>query len=199
MSPAALAASIVWAIAMSLLARLPLGRAERAKILSLTLSCCAVMVATALPFVFRPQGEAIGRAATLGMLVATGIVDCRTGYLFDVATLPTAAVVLAVAIATGAMTAALHAFFAIALPIGVLAAWSRGTWIGWGDVKAVLSIVIAFGVAESLVTLIVASVSGIVHARAARSRSIPFGPHLAFGAAAAALFGPMFDPVFMEG
>jgi prepilin signal peptidase PulO-like enzyme (type II secretory pathway) len=198
MSPAALAASLGWAVAMARLARLPLSPIERTGILSFAQSCCLIALATTLPFMCRPQNEAAGRAAALGMLVATGIVDCRMGYIFDAATLPTAVVVLAVAIVTGAVAPALHAFFVVELPIGVLAAWSRGTWIGWGDVKAILSIVIAFGVAESLLALILASIAGIAEAHATKSRSVPFGPHLAFGALAAAILGPMIDPMFVE-
>jgi prepilin signal peptidase PulO-like enzyme (type II secretory pathway) len=133
------------------------------------------------------------------MLVATGAVDYRTGYIFDFATLPSAAISLAVAVATGSVSPAAHALFSIGVPIGALAAWSRGTWIAWGDIKAIFSIVIAFGVTESLLTLIVASLSGILHARALGARSIPFGPHMALGAAIAVAVGPLLDPILMEG
>jgi prepilin signal peptidase PulO-like enzyme (type II secretory pathway) len=199
MTPAVFAGATAWSIAMLQLARLPLSPIERARVFPWNASFCAILLATSLPFLCRTQPDAIGRAATLGMLVATGMVDYETGYIFDAATLPAAAIALLAAVAAGTTTSAIQGLCLIGLPIAILAAWSRGTWIAWGDIKAILSIVIAFSLPESLATLMLASCTGIVHVCAVRSRSIPFGPHMAFGAAVAAVLGPIINPMFAEG
>jgi prepilin signal peptidase PulO-like enzyme (type II secretory pathway) len=199
MTPAVFAGAMAWSIAILELARLPLSSIERRRLFPWTVSFCVILLATFLPFLCRTEPNAVGRAATLGMLVATGMIDYETGYIFDTATVPTAVIAISAAVAAGATTSAVHGLCLIGLPITVVAASSRGTWIAWGDIKAILSIVIAFGFPESLVTLMLASCTGIVHACASRSRSIPFGPHMAFGAAAAAVLGPMINPIFAEG
>jgi len=136
-------------------------------------------------------GSALAEGTAGVMLAAAAPVDVKTGYLFDSVTLPAATLCILIAALERTTTSAFWGVAAIVAPLAVLAFISRGGWIGWGDVKACLSLAIAFGGVGSAMALFIASVSGLAaHAmRLHRGRSIPFGPHLAAGAATVIIFG----------
>jgi prepilin signal peptidase PulO-like enzyme (type II secretory pathway) len=131
--------------------------------------------------VARPE-EALARGAVLVALAVGAVADARTGYIFDCITLPAAAAGIVIAQVAHDVDSAVGAL-AIVLPFALFAAAS---WIGWGDVKAIFSLAIAFGPFESSLALFVACLCGIVYARARGRRScpsrIPFVPPLATGA-----------------
>ena len=119
--------SALWAIAMVYLSRRPLSEGAVRGLPSFGLCCLLVAAATMLPFGFRAPTEALGRALVLGMLCATGIVDLRTGFIFDLATVPCAGVSVAVA-AFAAPGFTTLAACSVVLPIAGLAACSRGAF-----------------------------------------------------------------------
>jgi prepilin signal peptidase PulO-like enzyme (type II secretory pathway) len=182
------AAICAWSVAVAHLAATPLPSRD-GRILSFT------MLGALLPLLTRSPAGAVGESVTLAMLVATGIVDARCGFIADIATLPTAAISIALAVVSAHASAAATAVLALVVPLALLEAASRGTWIGRGDLKAMFSLAVAFGLVESSLALAVASFSGLAVARWRRTRSVRFGPHLAAGAIVAALFGPLL-PTF---
>jgi leader peptidase (prepilin peptidase) / N-methyltransferase len=125
--------------------------------------------------------------ATAGVAVA-GLVDARTGSIYDplTASMLLASLVLAVvngsaidgccgAAAVGAMLLALHAI-------------SKGRGMGLGDVKLGVALGMALGVASGLTAIALAFVFGgsygawlLATRRAQRNTSIRFGPFIAAG------------------
>jgi prepilin signal peptidase PulO-like enzyme (type II secretory pathway) len=181
---ASVAAVCAWSVAASHLAATPLCVPDR-RLLPFT------MLSALLPLLCRPPIEAAGESVVLAMLVATGLVDARCGFIADAATLPTAAISIALALITTHATSGAIAVLALLAPLAFLEAASRGTWIGRGDLKAMFSLAVAFGLVESSFALMVACFSGLAVARWRRTRTIRFGPHLAAGAVLAAIFGPL--------
>jgi prepilin signal peptidase PulO-like enzyme (type II secretory pathway) len=136
--------------------------------------------------VAREPCEALVRGAVLVALIVGAVADARTGHIFDCVTLPAAVAALALAATAGDADRSALGVLAILIPFVLFAAAS---WMGWGDVKALFSLVLAFGPFESSLALFAACVSGIAFAqtrvgRACRPR-IPFIPHLAIGASVA--------------
>ncbi len=189
-------------VALALLAWIAVGtllvrRAERdlsANKLPPPWPALALAVALAvLAFVLRPVPQAALCAVACTMLVIAAGADQRTGYIFDVLTLPATLVVLVIAVATQTTT---MAAWGVALLVGIfgsVVALTRGRTLGLGDVKAMYALGAAFGPLESLIAIFVAAVSGIVVATVAgrlrRGSELSFGPHLAVGATFALVAG----------
>ncbi len=141
-----------------------------------------------------PAAAACGTAC-IALVVASGP-DARTGLLFDAITLPAAALVAALAIATGTTQTAAWGVALLVGGFGTVVVASRGRYLGLGDVKAMYAIGAAFGPFESLVAIFAACISGIVAAtlrgRLVRGAELRFGPHLAIGSTFALVAG---DPI----
>ncbi len=151
------------------------------------------LVLGALALALRPVPQAaLCAVACIALVVASGA-DYRTGYLFDAITLPTAILVVALAMATHATDTAAWGMALLVVPFGALYVFTRGRMLGLGDVKAMYAVGAAFGPLESLVAIFAACVSGIVTVafarRLRRGAEIRFGPHLAAGAAFALVAG----------
>lgn len=146
--------------------------------------CCARSFAQVL----------IGGIACISLAVAADA-DARTGYLFDAITIPSAALVLAVAVAAGSADSAFAGATLLVAIFGSIVACSRGRAMGLGDVKALATIGAAFGPVEAAFAVAAACASGIVEAvirGRLRHAEIRFGPHLAVGSACALVFGERF-------
>ena len=156
-----------------------------------TVTCALALGALALALRPVPQG-ALCAVACIALVAASGA-DYRTGYLFDAITLPTAILVISLAIATHATLAATLGMALLVVPFGALHVLTRGRMLGLGDVKAMYAVGAAFGPLESLVAIFAACLSGIVTVaiagRLRRGAEIRFGPHLATGAAFALVAG----------
>ena len=156
-------------------------------------SFASAVALIALGLAVRPPGEALVCASACVALVAASGPDYRTGYLFDVVTLPAAILVAALAIATGATATAAGGVALLVGTFGAVVVFSRGRLMGLGDVKAMFAIGAAFGPVESILVIFAACVSGIVVALAsqgfARKSELRFGPHLAVGSAFALVVG----------
>jgi len=178
----------LWAAACAILAARPL-IPNRSGTFALRFGP-ALAIGLAAAALLEP-GAALAQGTAGVMLAAAAPIDAKTGYLFDSVTLPAAAVCILIAALERTATTALWGVAAIVAPLGVLAFVSRGGWIGWGDVKACLSLAIAFGSIGSAMALFIASVLGLFAyaVRLHRGHSIPFGPHLAAGAATVIVFG----------
>jgi leader peptidase (prepilin peptidase)/N-methyltransferase len=147
----------------------------------LSAPCIAAFALATRPL---PQAAACG-VACIALAIAAEA-DARTGYLFDAITIPTAALVVAIAFATGAGPVAAIGCALLVGVFGIVVALSRGRAMGMGDVKAMASIGAAFGPAEAMLAIAAACASGILEAclrgRLQRRAEIRFGPHLAIGA-----------------
>ena len=124
-------------------------------------------------------------------LAAVAGPDVRTGYIFDAVTLPAAVLLIAIALGRNATAAALLGAGALVIPFGAIVVFSGGRLMGLGDVKAMFVLGAAFGPRNALLAVVVACASAtVVHLACAAMRrnpgrrEIPFGPYLAFGAAA---------------
>ncbi|MBD5655814.1 MAG: prepilin peptidase [Candidatus Eremiobacteraeota bacterium] len=160
-------------------------------------SATCVLGLAAISVIFRsPLAAATCGAACIG-LAAAAAADLRTGYLFDALTMPAAALVTALAIGGGATDRACAGVLMVIGPFGALVVYSRGRWMGLGDVKAMYALAVAFGPIESFLAIFVACVcaiaSVIVAGRFAARCEIRFGPYLAVGAAFALVAGDQFS------
>ena len=144
----------------------------------------------------RPLPAACTCGAACIALAIAADADARTGYLFDVLTLPSAGVVFSLACLTGTGLTALFGCIVPTALFGAIVLISQGRAMGLGDVKAMASLGAAFGPVESLFAIAAACASGIVEAGlrgGLRHRTeIRFGPHLAIGAAVALVWGESF-------
>jgi leader peptidase (prepilin peptidase)/N-methyltransferase len=132
-------------------------------------------------------------AVFVAALVATSVVDARTRRIPNRIVLPTAAVVLAAQIATSpdrTLEWVLAALAAFLFMLAVHLVYPAG--LGLGDVKLALLLGAALGWAVGAALVIgflvaaLAAIGLIVREGwAARKRTIPLGPFLAFGAVAA--------------
>jgi prepilin signal peptidase PulO-like enzyme (type II secretory pathway) len=126
-----------------------------------------------------PLHVAILIIATLSLTVCAAT-DVRTGMIPDLFTLGPLVVVLAIALAQGDWLAPAGALFAF-VPFAVLAAFSRGRGMGWGDVKlaALGGALVGMGAITLAVAFaaVAASIVGFAYGR--RRAPIAFGPYLA--------------------
>jgi len=126
-------------------------------------------------------------------LVVAAWADARTGFIFDALTLPAGALAASLAALSGAGGEAAAGVTLLVGTFGALVVFSRGRWMGLGDVKAMYALGAAFGPTESLVALLAACACGIVaaawHGKIQRGYEVRFGPHLAAGAAFALAAG----------
>jgi leader peptidase (prepilin peptidase)/N-methyltransferase len=129
-------------------------------------------------------------------LVIAAEADARRGLLFDAITLPTAVLSAAIGVCFGDPARTVAGVAMLVGIFGIAYVVSRRRGIGLGDVKAMFAIGAAFGPLESLLTVLVASITGIAGAalagRLQRGSAIRFGPHLAAGSTLTLLFGRPF-------
>jgi len=134
---------------------------------------------------FRGSHVALAACVCIALLAA-GIVDARTGYLPDAATLPAGALALAAALGPQRGPEACLGILEGAGSFGLVHFISRGRAAGLGDVKALYAIGAAFGPLRTAVVLFTASMSALAFALVrgsfSRETRIRFGPHLAAGA-----------------
>jgi leader peptidase (prepilin peptidase)/N-methyltransferase len=137
-----------------------------------------------------PPALALSAGATLVGALICGLVDARTGFIFDALSLTM--------VATACLTAGLNAHAAdgalgaaiVGSTLGVLHLLTRRRGIGLGDVKLGAAIAFGYGVGPALVAIGSAFVLGAVYAvtlislgRAKRTDAVRFGPFIAAGAA----------------
>jgi leader peptidase (prepilin peptidase)/N-methyltransferase len=133
-------------------------------------------------------------AALAGTLVAA-VVDARTGLIPDALTRTTALAALACAFAAGTTPLACGGAYAVGGALLALHVLTGGRGLGLGDVKLGIAIGAGLGPAAGLVALGAAFVLGGAYAswlllarRARRGDAVRFGPFLAAGTLAGALF-----------
>lgn len=146
---------------------------------------------------FGLTGRAFVVAFVLAALVVLSAIDVERRILPDRIVLPATALVLAAQVALAperALEWALAALAASGFLFAALLAYPKG--MGMGDVKLALLLGAALGrevaVALMIGMLAALAVSAVLFARhgaSARKMAIPFGPFLAFGAAAALFAG----------
>ncbi|MBC5809463.1 MAG: prepilin peptidase [Candidatus Eremiobacteraeota bacterium] len=156
-----------------------------------TAAIVAMLAAAGTFALLRRLGTPLDQCVTVSALASAATVDARRGILPDALTLGAACCVFAIAGVRHALADSVVAAVIVALPFAFAAAASRSTAIGWGDVKAMLSVGAAFGVLPSCRLLLVASTSGLLFAlarRLGRRSRLAFGPHLAVGAACTSIF-----------
>jgi prepilin signal peptidase PulO-like enzyme (type II secretory pathway) len=133
----------------------------------------------------REPTETLVRGAVIVALAVGAVSDARTGYVFDCITLPAGVAAIAfAALWSDAGRDALGALLLLA-PFAVAAA---NAWIGWGDLKMLFSVALAFGPFESSLALFVAALSGLLYVQiraGGHERRIAFVPHLTAGAVVA--------------
>jgi leader peptidase (prepilin peptidase)/N-methyltransferase len=149
-----------------------------------------------------PPAAAFPAAATFIGALICGLVDSRTGYIFDALSLTMVAVT---GIAAGLNFHAADGLVAAAIVgcgLGTLYLLTGRRGIGFGDVKFGSAIALGYGVAPAIVTLGSAFILGAAYAivmigcgRAKRTDTVRFGPFIAGGAAvglSACALGPLW-------
>jgi leader peptidase (prepilin peptidase)/N-methyltransferase len=186
-------AAFLWSIA-ALVAR---ERRIRLGALPVWLPAAGGAAAASVAALFATDVALPAAAALIGTLVC-GLVDARTGFIFD-------ALTLTISAATGAAAALDHRLadgLAAALIVGgalaaiYLITGRRG--IGLGDVKLGAALALGLGCEAGLVALGGAFVLGALYAgvmmgigRAKRSDAVRFGPFIAGGAAVSLTAGAL--------
>jgi leader peptidase (prepilin peptidase)/N-methyltransferase len=196
--------AFVIGLALSTWAALLLTAARRAeaRISSLDARSAWLAIVACAPIVAIGSSQGRDHAAFAAALACVAVVvgafaDARTGYLFDVITIPAAAVTATVAVAAGSASEASAGVILLVGIFGAVAVISSGRAIGLGDVKAMYAIGAGFGPAKGILILFTASISGLVVSALSKSierrvptcREIRFGPHLAIGSSVALIAG----------
>jgi leader peptidase (prepilin peptidase)/N-methyltransferase len=127
-------------------------------------------------------------AGLLGAFVA-GVVDARTGYIFDALTVAVALSAAAAAAADGRLAAGAAAAACVGAGLAAVYIATRRRGIGLGDVKLGSALAVGFGPAVGTVAIGSAFVLGagyalilIASGRAQRTDALRFGPFIAGGA-----------------
>jgi leader peptidase (prepilin peptidase)/N-methyltransferase len=141
-----------------------------------------------------PQASPL--AASLIGAIVCGVVDARTGFIFDALSLTVAAVSAGLALACGMLADGLIGAALAAAILGGLYLITRRRGIGLGDVKLGAALALGYGAQSTLVALGSAFVLGAAYAtallaggRARRTDAVRFGPFIAGGAAVALVAG----------
>jgi leader peptidase (prepilin peptidase)/N-methyltransferase len=149
-----------------------------------------------------PAAIALPAGATLVGALICGLVDARTGFIFDALSLTMVAVTcLAAGLHFGAPDGVLAAAIVGAV-LGALHLLTRRRGIGLGDVKLGSAIALGYGVEPAIVGIGSAFILGAFYAvtmiglgRAKRTDALRFGPFIAGGAAVgltACALGPLW-------
>ncbi len=132
-------------------------------------------------------GSAPAIAATAGVAVA-GLVDVRTGSIFDPLTASMLLASLMLAAVNGSVVDGCRGAVSVGAALLALHAISNGRGIGLGDVKLGAALGMALGVVGGLTAIALAFVFGgtygawlLATRRAQRKTSIRFGPFIAAG------------------
>jgi prepilin signal peptidase PulO-like enzyme (type II secretory pathway) len=135
-------------------------------------------------------------SAAAGVAVA-GLVDARTGSIYDPLTASMLLASLVLAFVNGSIVDGCSGAAAVGAALLALHAISRGRGIGLGDVKLGTALGMAMGLAGGLIAIALAFVFGgaygawlLATRRARRDTSIRFGPFIAAGTFAT-LLGPL--------
>jgi prepilin signal peptidase PulO-like enzyme (type II secretory pathway) len=135
-------------------------------------------------------------AASAGAAVA-GVVDARTGSIFDPLTVTMFLIAAACAAIDGSLIDGAYGAAAVGGGLFLLHALSSGRGLGLGDVKLFAALGISLGVSSGLTALALAFVFGGVYGswllatgRARPGTAIRFGPFIAAGTFAA-VFAPL--------
>ncbi len=137
-----------------------------------------------------PPAAALPAAATFIGALVCGLVDARTGYIFDALSLTMVAVTGIAAGLNFHVADGLLAATITGIGLGALYLLTGRRGIGFGDVKLGSAIALGYGVAPAIVTLGSAFILGAAYAvimigcgRAKRTDTVRFGPFIAGGAA----------------
>lgn len=127
-------------------------------------------------------------------LIALGFVDAviRGFYIYNLGPLDFALGVL-------------YSLAPIAGLYGLLYAVSKGSWVGFGDVKLGVFMGLVLGWEGALLTLMLANligtlivIPGLVSGRMSRKSRVPFGPLLIIGFFIAGIFGDQLIDIYMQ-
>jgi prepilin signal peptidase PulO-like enzyme (type II secretory pathway) len=133
-----------------------------------------------------PSAARFTRATAAAALAAAAVIDAQTGLLIDRITLPACLTSAAWAAVSGSSRDALFGLLVLAGPAATLLLFARGRCLGWGDVKALAFLGIAFGPMRGAIAVSAACACGVlstfVRSGQLTGRSVPFGPYLAAGA-----------------
>jgi prepilin signal peptidase PulO-like enzyme (type II secretory pathway) len=155
--------------------------------------CGTAAIAACAPLLAPSPADAAARGVACISLWSAAGADARTGFLFDAVTFPAAVLTAIIAICGGHAADAAHGVLLLVGTFGAAVVLSRGRLMGLGDVKAMYALGAAFGPADAAVAVVAACLCGLTAAfapgRAERPAQIPFGPHLAIGAAVALICG----------
>jgi len=189
-------AALLWSIARRVALRRDIALGGLPPWMIVLAGCAATGAA-----LIEPATVAVPAGATLIGALICGLVDARTGFIFNALTLTMAAVAgLAAAMsvhpADGVLAAAI-----VGTGLGTLHFITGRRGIGLGDVKLGSAIALGYGVGPAVVAIGSAFVLGALYAvtmiglgRAKRTDALRFGPFIAGGAAvglAACALGPL--------
>jgi leader peptidase (prepilin peptidase)/N-methyltransferase len=159
----------------------PLGRLPLAAIAISALCCCVSASMLSL------AGAALLSAGVVGAIMC-GIVDKRTGYIFDALTIVIATTILSIALITGSAIGALVSSAFVGGSMLAIYCITARRGIGLGDVKLAAVLGLSLGTEYGAVAVGAAFVFGAAYGitlllrhRARRTDAIRFGPFLAAG------------------
>ena len=157
------------------------------------IALCGI-AAVAVDRVWPPQTELLAAATLIGAIVC-GVVDARTGYIFDALFFTMATIASVLSVACGHAVDGLAAAAIVAAALGALHLLTGRRGLGLGDVKLASVVAGGYGVAVGLSAIGSAFVLGAAYAvallvvgRAKRTDALRFGPFIAGGAAVVLTF-----------
>lgn len=135
-------------------------------------------------------------ACAAGCATVCAFTDVRCGYIFDAVTVPTLAIIVALAFVDGSVAFAAAGAAISGGTLFALHVLTGGRGLGLGDVKLACCTGAALGARNGIVSLGAAFVAGGMYAtfllvtrRARRGQEIAFAPYIAAGMAAALMAG----------
>ena len=147
-------------------------------------AACSALCASVLP----SSASALLSTGAIGAIIC-GVVDKRTGYIFNELTLSMLGVALALAAFTGSFTSGIISAVVVGGSLLALHVGTSGRGIGLGDVKLAAVLAISLGLASGAIAIGCAFIFGatygitlLVRRRAQRGDAIRFGPFIAAGA-----------------
>lgn len=147
-------------------------------------AACSALCASLLP----SSVSALLCTAAIGAIIC-GVVDKRTGYIYNELTIAMLGIALALAAFTGSFISGIISATVVGGGMLALHVGTSGRGIGLGDVKLAAVLAISLGLASGAIAIGCAFIFGaaygitlLVRRRAQRGDAIRFGPFIAAGA-----------------